>query len=63
MVVTLSGMVMLVSPVQSAKVMVSMVVTLFGIITLASPVQPEKALRPILVRLWFFLFTNLILLF
>ena len=51
MLVTLSGIVMLVSPLQPEKAELPMLVTLSGIVTLVSPVQPEKASAPILVTL------------
>ena len=40
---TLSGIVMLVSPVQPENASLPMLVTLFGIVMLVSPVQPENA--------------------
>ena len=43
MLVTLSGIAMLVSLVQPLKVQLPMLVTLFGIVMLVSPVQPLKA--------------------
>ena len=43
MLVTLSGIVTLVSPVQPQKAPAPMLVTLFGIVTLVSPVQLRKA--------------------
>ena len=51
MLVTLSGMVMLVKPVQPEKAQSPMLVTLLPIVTLVNLVQPEKALSPMLVTL------------
>ena len=45
-------MVMLVSPVQSEKVLSPIAVTPSGMIMLVSSVQPEKALSPITVTLF-----------
>ena len=42
MLVTLDGIVMEISPVQSAKAPVPMLVTLDGIVMEISPVQPEN---------------------
>ena len=43
MLVTLSGIVTLASPLQPEKAEEPMLVTLSGIVMLASPLQPEKA--------------------
>ena len=51
MLVTLFGIVMLVSP-ESWKAKEPMLVTLFGIVMLVSPVQPSKASEPMLVTLF-----------
>ena len=40
MLITLSGIVMLVSPLQSLNAQSPMLVTLSGIVTLVSPLQP-----------------------
>jgi hypothetical protein len=49
MLVTLPGIVTLVSPTQSRNTPCPMFVTLEGIVTLVSPPQPENAEAPILV--------------
>ena len=51
MLVTLPGIVTLVSPEQPEKASQPMLVTPLPIVTLVSPVQPTKALSPILVTL------------
>ena len=51
MLVTLSGIITLVSPVQRAKAYSPMLVTLLPIVTLESPVQPKNASSPMLVTL------------
>ena len=51
MLVTLLGIVMLVSPVQPVNALYPMLVTLLPIVTLVSPVQPLNALSPMLVTL------------
>ena len=48
MLVTLSGMVMDVKPLQPEKADRSMLVTLFGIVMDVSPLHPEKAPAPML---------------
>ena len=54
MLVTLFGIVILVSLVQPLKADSPILVTLFGIVILVSPVQPENALSPIPVTLYIF---------
>ena len=51
MLVTLSGMVIEVSPLQSEKALSPILVTLSGMVIEVSPLQSEKALSPILVTL------------
>lgn len=51
MVVTLSGIVILVRPVQSKNALVSIMITLFGIVMLIRLWQPAKAPCPMLVTL------------
>ncbi len=51
MLVTLSGIVMLVSPVQPENAESPMLVTLFGIVTFVSSGHPQKAESPMLVTL------------
>ena len=51
MLVTLSGIVMLVNPRQSSNDQLPMLVTLSGMVMLVSPLQPSKAELPILVPL------------
>ena len=51
MLVTLSGIVTLVSPLQSSNAKSLILVTLFGIVTLVSPLQPSNAEDPMLVTL------------
>ena len=51
MLVTLLGIVMLVSPVHPLKANLLMLVTLSGIVMLVSPVQFSKAEMPMLVTL------------
>ena len=51
MLVTLLGIVMLVSPEQPSNAPQPMLVTLSGIVMLVKPLQPEKALPPMLVPL------------
>ena len=51
MLVTLSGIVTFVNPVQLAKALEPILVTLSGIVMLVRPVQLEKAFAPILVTL------------
>ena len=51
MLVTLSGIIILVKPLQYLKAESPMLVTLSGIVTLVSPLQPEKAELPMLVTL------------
>ncbi len=52
MLITLSGMVMEVSPVQSLNAYSPMLVTLEGMVMEVKLVQPRNALRPILVTLY-----------
>ena len=52
MLVTLSGIVTLVSLVQSSNAVLPMLVTLSGIFTLVSPEQPSNAESPMLVTLF-----------
>ena len=49
MLVTLSGMVMDVKPLQSSKALIPMLVTLSGMVTNVKSVYPSKAALPILV--------------
>ena len=51
MLVTLSGIVILVKLLHSWKAESPMLVTLSGMVTLVSPVHPRKALEPMLVPL------------
>ena len=51
MLVTLSGIVIDVKPVQPEKAEVPMLVTPFLMVTNVKPVQPEKAESPMLVTL------------
>ncbi len=51
MLVTLSGIVMLVKPVQSENAYHPMLVTLFGIVMLVKPLQFWNAQSPMLVTL------------
>ena len=51
MLVTLSGIVILVKPVHPRNAQLSMLVTLFGIVTVVKPEQPENAPQPTLVTL------------
>ena len=48
MLVTLSGIVTLVRPLQLENALYPMLVTLSGIVTLVRPLQPENALSPML---------------
>ena len=49
MLVTLLGIVTLVSPLQPKNASLPMLVTLLGIVTLVSPLQPKNASLPMLV--------------
>ena len=51
MLVTLTGIVTLVKPLQPSKAPPPMLVTLFGIVILVKPLQPSKAKEPMLVTL------------
>ena len=51
MLITLSGTVMLVSPVQPLNAAISISVTLSGMVMLVSPVQSRKAESPMIVTL------------
>ena len=51
MLVTLSGIIILVSPLQPENAELPMLVTLSGIMMLVSPLQPENAEFPMLVTL------------
>ena len=58
MLVTLSGIVMVVSALQYQKANNPILVTLSGIVMLVRLLQPKKALSPMLVALWALVLAN-----